>query len=318
MNNIEIVDSELIGCHISCGSNLVQSVGIGALLPGQCYQMYVSNPRGFGVKNFTLPDLLNTASFLQHYQLDIVFHSSLCHKLTESKIIYSNNSEQYQQIQRKTAIMRQNVAKELDINTLINGNDIHSGGVVIHVGHCENVDIGLNKVAININRILDLDISKPYRDLIQKKNRKLLLENAAGQGTELGTTLDQLQIIYQNIKECYHDNVGFCLDTAHIFGYGEYDIRQTSEIDRLFEDYLIKLGKYPDLIHLNDSKVPLGSKKDRHENLGMGYIFGENLNGNSDALLHLLKFCRDQKIKCILETPGENIESDLFLLKKIK
>ena len=81
---------------------------------------------------------------------------------------------------------------------------------------------------------------------------------------------------------------------------------------------LNKLGKYPEVVHLNDSKVPLGSRKDRHENLGDGYIFGIELGGNPEALYHLLDLCDEHNIKCILETPSINIISDLFLLQKLK
>ena len=129
-----------------------------------------------------------------------------------------------------------------------------------------------------------------------------IIEFSAGQGTSLATTLEELHNIYTLISNKSH--VGICLDTAHLFGYGDYNLSKSSQVERLFDDFhkLFGLDKLK-LIHLNDSLVPLGSKKDRHALIGTGYIWGESM----ESLIVLFALCKKANIPIILETDKDDV-----------
>ena len=99
-------------------------------------------------------------------------------------------------------------------------------------------------------------------------------------------------------------HIGVCIDTCHIYAYGLYNLSLISEVDKMFEDfdYLIGLNRLS-LIHLNDSKDKFGSKKDRHERIGQGNIWGKD----DSALRHLL--LKYKNIPMILETTPADMVS---------
>lgn len=100
----------------------------------------------------------------------------------------------------------------------------------------------------------------------------LCLETMAGKGSELGTTFEELKTIIDGVK--YNEKLAVCLDTCHINDAG-YDV---SEIDNVLEEFdrIIGLEKLV-YLHINDSKNERGSRKDRHENLGLGTIGYDNM-----------------------------------------
>lgn len=128
----------------------------------------------------------------------------------------------------------------------------------------------------------------------------ILLENMSGQGTTLGTTLDELQSILQLVHD--QSRVGICIDTCHIFAAGQYDLRERKEYERLISDLEAKgLLQQVKAFHLNDSKKGFAEKLDRHENLGKGTI-------GSSAFTWLMQDPRlDEKI-FITETPSTGQE----------
>jgi deoxyribonuclease-4 len=164
-----------------------------------------------------------------------------------------------------------------------------SCGVVIHPGNFKNRQRGLRAISETINKIH------------WTSGGMLLLENSAGQGSVLATTFDEISTIIDGCTKDSKDHVGVCIDTAHIWGYGEYDLSKIEEIDRMFSEFddIIGLDKFK-LLHLNDSDVSLGSKKDRHARLSTGYIWGNSPR----SLSHLLNRCRDLGIPAVLETHG--------------
>jgi deoxyribonuclease-4 len=99
---------------------------------------------------------------------------------------------------------------------------------------------------------------------------RLLLETTAGTGTALGSTFEELATLLERIPAGLRERVGVCVDTAHVFAAG-YDLVHDYEgVWRRFDDTigLARLG----LLHLNDSKAPLGSHRDRHELIGEGAL----------------------------------------------
>lgn len=122
-------------------------------------------------------------------------------------------------------------------------------------------------------------------------NVKIALETMAGKGSEMCSDFSQVAHILENVK--YKDRVGVCLDTCHISDSG-IDVSKVDEVIEEF-DRVIGLEKLL-VIHLNDSKNPLGSHKDRHENIGYGEI-------GFDTLVQYVHHPKLINIPKILETP---------------
>jgi deoxyribonuclease-4 len=153
---------------------------------------------------------------------------------------------------------------------------LHPGG---HVGAGEGA--GLTQIVKGINEVLKKD-SKVF----------IALETMAGKGSELGKTFEELAKIYDGVQ--HNDKLRVCFDTCHTFDSG-YDIVQ--DFDGVIDKFDKLLGKEQiSVFHINDSKNPMGSKKDRHENIGFGHIGFDALN----YIVHHKDFVEVPKI---LETP---------------
>jgi deoxyribonuclease-4 len=144
---------------------------------------------------------------------------------------------------------------------------------------------GIESIARSINTIL---ASRPPGSTL------LLLENTAGQGTSLGGRFEELGAMLELIDE--KERMGVCLDTCHAYSSG-YDLVTPEGYEAMLEDFEREIGlSNLRCMHINDSKHPLGSHKDRHENIGEGLI-GEQ------AFARLLNDKRLADIPMILETP---------------
>lgn len=123
-----------------------------------------------------------------------------------------------------------------------------------------------------------------------------VIENTAGQGSNLGYTFEQLRFIIDHIDD--KSRAGVCIDTCHAFCAG-YDIRTREGFEKTFREFDEVVGfKYLMGMHLNDSKKGLGSKLDRHENIGLGMI-GE------DTFRFIMNDPRFDGMPLIIETPDE-------------
>lgn len=122
----------------------------------------------------------------------------------------------------------------------------------------------------------------------------VILEHTAGQGTSLGATFEQLAGILERMEG--HERVSICLDTCHLLASG-YDIVSPEGYGRTFEQFerLIGLARLS-LFHLNDSKRPLGSRVDRHEHIGDGYL-------GLEPFRRILNDPRFNNLPMVLETP---------------
>jgi len=123
---------------------------------------------------------------------------------------------------------------------------------------------------------------------------RLLMELTAGQGTVIGSTFEEMALLLKAIPAKLRKRVGVCLDTAHVFAAGYDLINDYDGVWARFDDVLgiDLLG----LVHLNDSKAPLGSKKDRHELIGDGEIGGGPFG-------RVMRDARLTAVPKVLETP---------------
>lgn len=166
-------------------------------------------------------------------------------------------------------------------------------GVVTHIG--KGADVSVEGVVDQIKR------------LIIPEGVTLYLENAAGQGHEIGINLDELIDIFDELPS----KIKLCIDTQHAFAAGFFAWKGEDEIVDFFETMEIYLPGRLELIHLNDSKTTFGSRVDRHENLLKGHIW-KHASGEKE-LKYLLDCLIKRKIPLILETPKPS-EDLIYLL----
>lgn len=152
---------------------------------------------------------------------------------------------------------------------------LHPGS---HVG--QGIDVGIKNIIDALNVVLKDDNSV-----------RVLLETMAGKGSEVGSNFFEIKKIIDGIEN--KDKIGVCLDTCHMHDAG-YDI---SNVDELLDEFDKIVGlKYVKCVHINDSKNVCGARKDRHENLGKGYV-------GLDNLLNVIYNKRLDDVPKILETP---------------
>jgi deoxyribonuclease-4 len=189
--------------------------------------------------------------------------------------------------------------------SLKRGKEIGALGVVIHTGSA--VDEG--HVANAWKQIHEGMM--PILNSLPEDGPSLLLEPTAGQGQSLVKKLDDLENYLKALE--YHPKVGICLDTCHVFAAG-HDIAKKGGMTETL-DLLVQIAGAErfQLVHANDSMDVCGALKDRHQNLGEGYI-------GLDSFKEMFQHPAIANAPLILETPGEEPEhgKEVALLKKLR
>lgn len=145
----------------------------------------------------------------------------------------------------------------------------------------------LQTIAQSINLVLE-----------QTSGVTAVIENTAGQGSNLGYTFEQIASIIEQVQD--KSRIGVCIDTCHAFTSG-YDLRSREEFEKTFHHFEEVVGlEYLKGMHLNDSKKELGSRVDRHHSLGKGFI-------GIDPFRWIMTDPRFDGIPLILETPDDSI-----------
>jgi deoxyribonuclease-4 len=181
---------------------------------------------------------------------------------------------------------------------------IGAEGCVIHVGkHLDNTyDDAVNYMYIALKYLV-------HRVMDEKLNVKIILETAAGQGTEvLATNNNEFQGLfdfYQRFSSRERNVLKICVDTAHLHSAG-YDIKDERLVDKLFDNFRHDIA----LVHLNDSKVKYDSHVDRHERIGKGSI-------GKPALAYFAMTALQNGIPIILETPDNGYQTEIPWIKSI-
>ncbi len=256
------------GCHVSIKNGYFGAAKQAFNFGGQAFQYFPKNPRSLTVKEFDRDDAKRCFGFCMEHQLISIAHTPYPTSLTPSTD-----------------------KKDLTILSLINDLEIAEScgslGVVVHFGNLIDSQNPLTSYQKMIE-MLNLVLSEWHGDC------KLLLENNAGKSGALGTTLEEL-VQVRNLTD-YPEKIGFCFDTCHAYASGLWTGENNEDLWKKATD-LGYLGSL-EAIHLNNSKYPLGSRKDRHANIfSGGYI--ENHHFKELFKIELLK-----EIPFILETPS--------------
>lgn len=273
----------IIGAHLSASKGYVHMLDEAVSIGANTFQFFTRNPRGGKAKELDLNDaaLFNEKSKVQGVNV-ILAHAP-----------YTLNCCSAKPEVRQFAI--ETFADDLKRMEATPGMlyNFHPGS---HVGQGE--EEGVRFIAEALNTVLRGDMTTT-----------VLLETMAGKGTEIGKSFEELQSIIERVE--LSDKIGVCLDTCHVFDAG-YDI--VNDLDGVLESFDKVIGlKRLRALHLNDSKNPFASHKDRHEKIGEGTIGTaafENIVNN--------KYLRE--LPMFLETPNElsGYKAEIALLRSLQ
>jgi deoxyribonuclease-4 len=274
-----------LGCHVSIENSLEKAPERGRELGCDAIQIFTSNQmqwKGVPVADETAEKFLNYQA--EHKIAMVIAHDSYLVNLASPEPVKLAMS-------RKAFIEEIRRSQALKIPYIV----FHPGS---HMG--AGVDFALRKIAES----LDYAIEKT-----PDCRPMFLLETTAGQGTNVGNAFEELRQIID--YSAHPERLGVCFDTCHAYAAG-YDLVSPAKYDETFArfDDVIGLSRLK-CFHLNDSKKPLGSRVDRHANLGDGFLGWE-------VFYRLINDDRFGNLPMILETPGgdENFAKEIASLKK--
>jgi len=253
---------------------------------GNLIQIFMTFPKNIKTETQIINYLIKLKEYLQTNNIKVVVHSSYLHNLAKNWNEYSWWITQ--------------IIIEIKYAYLINAI-----GLVVHIGN--KLELSISEAYNNVYTSL-LYI---HNKTIEYKSVKILLESSSGQGTELCYKLNDLSHFYKKFSKneikSIKDRFKLCIDTCHIFVAG-YDLTTIKKIKNYLDKFDELIGlKYIKLIHLNDSKSIIGSRKDRHDNIGKGKI-------GIIGLRYFYKYFKKLNIPIILETPGNGYLSEIKLL----
>ena len=257
-----------IGCHLSSSKGFLhmgkEAVQIGA----NTFQFFTRNPRGSKAKEIDEKDVQAYHKFAEEHGISqILAHAP-----------YTLNPCSKDEHTREFALMT--MEDDLKRMEYVPGNcyNFHPGS---HVG--QGAEEGIRLIADTLNQILK-----------KEQHTTVLLETMAGKGTEVGRSFEEIRAILDKID--LKDHMGVCLDTCHVYDAG-YDI--VNHLDQVLEEFDAVIGlERLKAIHMNDSKNPFASHKDRHEKIGEGSLGAETFR---QMVNHPLL----AGIPIYLETPNE-------------
>ena len=257
-----------LGCHLSASKGFLHMAKEASSIGANTFQFFTRNPRGFAAKDIDERDI---AEFLK-YTSENGFGKILAHAP------YTLNPSSADERVRDLAlrIMQDDMLRM----EYVPGNlyNFHPGS---HVG--QGAEKGIELTASLLNTILTPD-----------QTTIVLLETMSGKGSEIGRSFEELKEIIDKTE--LSEKVGVCLDTCHVYDAG-YDI--VGNLDGVLDEFdrIIGLDRLH-AIHMNDSKNPFESHKDRHEKIGEGYI-------GLDAMKNIINNPRISHLPVFLETPNE-------------
>ena len=260
-----------LGAHVSTSGGIYTAIDRIEAMDGDCVQIFTQSPRAWRPTNH---DPANFERFKERRAKGGI-GAVVCHALYLINLA-SPDDEIYE---KSVAAL---------VNTVDVACAIDADGVVFHVGsHLgSGFDAGLKRAAPALRKALKRCSETTW----------LLMENTAGAGGTIGRSIEELAALYDALGA--HDRLGICLDSCHLYASG-YDVTDRKELDRVLREVDERIGlDRLRALHANDSKAPLGSNRDRHDNIGAG-LLGEDLGV-------FLAHPKLQKLPAFLEVPGKD------------
>jgi deoxyribonuclease-4 len=277
-----------IGCHISIAGGIDNSVVRAVELDCNTMQIFSKNASTWREKILKKDEVENFRENLKNSNISPVFiHTSyLINLVSPSEELYFKSINAFLEEMKRADLL-------LADPYLI----IHPGA---HTGAGE--EYGIQRIIRALNIILEKSAGLGLKTMI-------LLEDTAGSGTHLGYTFGQLKRMMEGVKD--RERIGICFDTCHAFAAG-YDLSHLEGIEQTLEEIDKYLGlERLKVVHLNDSKFPLDSRKDRHMHIGKGYIGLESFR-----VLVNHKYLKD--LPFVLETPKHDEKDDQKNINLVK
>jgi len=271
-----------IGCHLSVSKGYTAMAQDAIAVGANTFQFFTRNPRGGSAKAIDEKDIERFLQIAKERDFDFF----LAHAPYTMNICAADAGIR--------DFSREMMADDLQRLAYLPGSlyNFHPGS---HVQ--QGVDVGIRYITDALNEVL-----KP------EQTTTVLLETMAGKGSEIGRSFEELRTIIDGIK--LSDKMGVCMDTCHIYDAG-YDI--VNHLDDVLDEFdrivgLVRLKA----IHLNDSKNPFKSHKDRHETIGNGSL-------GLEALTRVINHPKLKRLPFYLETPNElpGYAEEIKLLKEL-
>jgi deoxyribonuclease-4 len=259
----------LFGAHVSTAGGIDSGIDRIHDLGGTCVQVFTQSPRMWKP---TAHKPESIARFKER-RAECGIGDVVCHALYLVNLASPNDEFYDKSIVAMGASMDAAVAIEAE-------------GVIFHVGSHMGAgfEAGLERVVPAMRQVLEQTTDRTW----------LLMENSAGAGGTIGRDLDELVAIWEALDR--HPRLGICLDTCHLFVSG-VDVGDPAVLQATLDDLDARMGlDRLRCLHVNDSKAPLGSNKDRHDNLFDGLI--------GERLATVLGHPQLQHLPAVLETPG--------------
>jgi deoxyribonuclease-4 len=259
----------LIGAHVSTAGGLVNAVERGVERDCEAIQIFHQSPRMWRPTAYTDEDFEGFREAIADSPLQaVVIHA----------VYLINCASKERQVRRKSLTSLEHALRI--------GDGIGAAGVVLHAGARKGEPHGPS-----VKRA-----GKAIREALSSSEHcRLLLENTAGTHGPLGRNFDELAELLD--ASGGGKRLGACLDCCHLLASG-FEIRSPAALAEVVDDFDVKVGlDRLRCLHVNDSKMPLGSNRDRHANLGEGEL-------GRKGLRPFLSEPRFEKLPALIETPG--------------
>jgi len=256
----------LFGAH--CSGGIKKALDKAEGMDADCVQLFVQSPRTWHFPNHDPKDLEAFRAKREEIDMPALVHA----------LYLVNLAAPDDEIYRKSVdTMR---------STMATASEIDADGVVVHVGsHLgAGFEAGLERAVPALAQVLEHSNDRTW----------LLMENSAGAGGTIGRSVDELAILFDALDR--HERLGICLDSCHLYVSG-VDVTDPETWDACLEEVDERIGlDRLRALHANDAKAPLGSNRDRHDNIGDGLM--------GDGLGVFLAHPRVQDLAAVLEVPG--------------
>ena len=286
-----MVSRKFVGAHTSASGGVFNAVKNAEAIGAKAFALFTKNQKRWDAKPLDAKTLDLWFDALE--KSGILPKHILPH---DSYLINLGNPDEEKLLKSRTAFIDELERCEiLGLDRL----NFHPGSHLVKLKAAEKRDSEfVTKIE---NECLDVIADSINFALDKTSNVKAVMENTAGQGTNLGYKFEHLAYVIDKIED--KSRIGVCIDTCHMFTAG-YDIRTREAYDKTWGDFDNLIGsEYLMGMHINDSKPPLGSRVDRHHSLGKGEI-------GLDAFRFIMNDDRMDDIPLVLETIDDTIWKD--------